>query len=86
MNYYAKTSRHAGQGFRRMQTVRRDYRAAAEARQAAHDRLCAIHAAGADITEAKQSAAQADSLFWHLDHSFRRYKAFYRNRNRNRNR
>jgi hypothetical protein len=77
MNAYAQTSRRAGLGYRRMQTVRREYRQAAERRQATHERLCRLHAQGRDIRKAKEEADAAERLFWLLDHEFRRYQAFY---------
>ena len=77
MHAYAQTSRRAGLGYRRMQSVRSDYRNAARSRQEAHQRLCDLHAQGRDIRQAQESAERADQLFWWLDHEFRRYQAFY---------
>jgi hypothetical protein len=77
MNAYAQTSRLAGLGYRRMQSVRSDYRNAARSRQEAHQRLCNLHAQGQDIHQAKQAADAAELLFWRLDQEFRRYQAFY---------
>lgn len=77
MNLYAQTSCRAGLGYRRMQSVRSDYRKAARSRQEAHQRLCDLHAQGLDTRQAQELAGRADRLFWWLDHEFRRYQAFY---------
>lgn len=77
MNTYARTSRLDGLGFRRMQSVRREYRDAARRRQETLQQLADLHAQGKDIRQAKQAAEAAERLFWRIDHEFRRYRAFY---------